>query len=575
MCHDAQTNEIIADCPGFSDTRSAAFDIAATTLTKYLVDNMKKVKVVISVNYNSVRKGVDRIQFTDLLEHLVQFLKVDNKYRDSIGMIVTKVDSEYFNLPDVGLTMTLDSVIINRIAKFLREVKTELNQRSTVDENLTSKISLIDILLAKTDQEYPRIQLFRRPDKAGSVDQIDLLQNCKPKLRKLVFNDLSYTSVDKNDFGFSLSSKSKFEIVEMIERSNDKIRENIEKILQMIVRHYDDLINASQDYFDLEMNLKALYHDLDSSLSNKKAKVLSFQEFCTVVHTLIEKYNIQIPNELFKAIEDEIRYRSLLESVTTDIELVNNKRLENFQAPEMVREVVQFILRVSKWYTFIIHSFSRLSRYNAKENMENAETLKSDHFKQLLIELNFFDYSAESIDFRQSELKSLEHLVAATLEDSMKSKCLDNGSQLIDGNYIKISEAKKLFKDCDGRSSMIYIVAAHTVFVDSNLDLFGKEKKLIIFAPKWEVKGVFHFNLDGISNTERYYTTGQGVPGGAAGVFFGVGNQFINGNDLTISAVGGNGGNGRNGQDGKYDINRIFTIIILIFLMPSLEMARH
>jgi energy-coupling factor transporter ATP-binding protein EcfA2 len=47
---DADTHEVLVDCPGFSDTRSTNYDIAATIFTKYLIDNVNAVKVVLVVN---------------------------------------------------------------------------------------------------------------------------------------------------------------------------------------------------------------------------------------------------------------------------------------------------------------------------------------------------------------------------------------------------------------------------------------------------------------------------------------------------------------------------------------------
>jgi hypothetical protein len=109
---------VLADCPGFGDTRGARYDIAAPVFTQQLLAKSKKMKIMVTVAHPAVRKGIDRTGFTNLLSHLVHFIKDIDKYADSIGLLVTKVENQY--MEDVNGKPEYDAgnMIINEIGSF-------------------------------------------------------------------------------------------------------------------------------------------------------------------------------------------------------------------------------------------------------------------------------------------------------------------------------------------------------------------------------------------------------------------------------------------------------------------------
>lgn len=157
-------NSTIYDCPGFSDTRSEAHDIATNYLIKKIIDNTERVKIVFIVPQSSVVNGGDRTDFPELLKHATNTLKNLNILNRSIGLIVTKVENRR-----IGETEELvsDEVIINTVATFLNETKKLLkdNEQST---------NLLDILLMKVKNKYRRIAIFRNPNKSGPVSDIPI-----------------------------------------------------------------------------------------------------------------------------------------------------------------------------------------------------------------------------------------------------------------------------------------------------------------------------------------------------------------------------------------------------------------
>lgn len=122
---------------------------------------------------------------------------------------------------------------------------------------------------------------------------------------------------------------------------------------------------------------------------------------------------------------------------------------------------------------------------------------------------------------------------------------------IIRGNFVKSSNIR--LTECPlNQISRINVYVVSTFYVDSDLNLIGFEE-LKIFANKWYILHVATFHLNGL-NGEPHERNDNGMPGNPGmdgGNFFGLANEIINGDLLTVNV---NGGNGANGQDGiSYD----------------------
>jgi hypothetical protein len=115
---------------------------------------------------------------------------------------------ENFNLVD-------DKTVIKAIADFLSEVKQVLKEQvtgysstgiSSRERNTYEKaIKFINILLLKKtgnnkQDYYPRICIFRRPDKPGALSNMTLLQAGKHRVEKM-HQQLEFTRKYNIDFG--------------------------------------------------------------------------------------------------------------------------------------------------------------------------------------------------------------------------------------------------------------------------------------------------------------------------------------------------------------------------------------
>ncbi|MEW9824903.1 MAG: hypothetical protein AB2992_07200 (plasmid) [Candidatus Symbiodolus clandestinus] len=245
---DSKTNAAYYDCPGFSDTRSTSYDIAATYFIKKLADHAKNVKIVLVVGYPAVRKGVERQDFIQLMRHATDLIKNIRKFQNSIAIAITKVDNQTVKRGKV-FSLVPDEKIIETIAGFLQEVKQGLEDKLKItdianEEKIfcSNAIKLVNVLRTKNNKNYTRIGIFRRPDELGPLSNITLLQQGKKHIEKILYEELKFTKKSNNDFGYTISEKSKNDINILVEKINDKVWADVSEIVDKIQNYYSVLI---------------------------------------------------------------------------------------------------------------------------------------------------------------------------------------------------------------------------------------------------------------------------------------------------------------------------------------------
>jgi hypothetical protein len=243
---DPESGNVMADCPGFSDTRSVSHDIAATIFTRDLLGKAEKVKIIIAASHHSVRKGVDRLAFPKLLEHAAEFITSIDKYKNSIALMITKVEN----------TLEDDLLIIEEIGTFLIEMRNVLKKKP--QNHLTDKkMQLLNIFLNQQDDMYSNIGIFLRPDREGPLDELENLMDGKIRNRQILFKQLQYTESNSDDFGLSVSNKSKITVLRMIQA----ISQNISKLL-------NDECNILQAAYDAKIGNVNTLDELQTTISN-------------------------------------------------------------------------------------------------------------------------------------------------------------------------------------------------------------------------------------------------------------------------------------------------------------------
>lgn len=256
----------------------------------------------------------------------------------------------------------------------------------------------------------------------------------------------------------------------------------------------------------------------------------------------------------------------------------------------------------TQWEKFLNSLFTQLSSYEIQENPEKYNVKNMAFWEQegkpqglVITEVNFKKFQNKVRKYRlmghrefmnitepsKSQLDDLNRIVNLTLKQKMVIKCTQK-EILITGSYVSLKNVmnqKNTILRCppDNRekATHVKVFALNTIFIDADvnqsmLPFTQKMLPLIFIAPTWEVIDSRHINLLGVDGDHtkanrigmrlllKTSKDGKpGLPGEPGGLFFGIGDRFINGDKLTIAANGGNGGtgqdgtNGENGRDGK------------------------
>lgn len=157
-------------------------------------------------------------------------------------------------------------------------------------------------------------------------------------------------------------------------------------------------------------------------------------------------------------------------------------------------------------------------------------------------------------------------------DDQINEVICSSNKLVVKGNKINISDILNI--TCLKQAKFIELFALDTLIIDANFDMIGQKVQLSIIAPKWEVIGEERkIILDGrdvqplfidyaSSGIGKFKDGNPGKPGDSAGCFLGIGNEFINGENLQIHVNGGAGGPGQFGGNGRNEFLIIFDSLL-------------
>ncbi|GBO21330.1 hypothetical protein AVEN_267892-1 [Araneus ventricosus] len=466
---DAKTNTAYYDCPGFSDTQGTSHEIAETYFIKKVLDFLENLKMVFTINHSSVRKGVDRQDFMKLLRHVTDLVKDIDKFKDSIAMVATKVDNQYRKQGN-DIVLVGDDIVIAAIAGFLQEAKQYLednSKRPNVSEKenrfYENAIKFVEVLLEKEEEKYTRIGIFRRPDMPGPVSDIPLLREGKQYIEKIVYEKLNFSAKNNEDFGYTVSERTKNDINEIVEEINKNLWSRLSNISEKILGYCENLVEQVRDKLRLFVNevnvvdanpseAKAFRYKFisaynsTSELVNKTTNLTNPEELAVIVNTTTSNLNIEIP-------EDDILYIATQGNYFNFLQRVSDKLLSSRPWYQSFKEVETF-LSASK--TIILQDVDSAAKYindRIQINLNNTikviheeytEKIKSLEIQKLPDKLNRdFRIIFELTEEIKNEITT-EKLVNATryVSDNLKISLPEENLQIIanQGKYLKFLE---------------------------------------------------------------------------------------------------------------------------------------
>ncbi|GIX72575.1 uncharacterized protein CEXT_200971 [Caerostris extrusa] len=232
-----------------------------------------------------------------------------------------------------------------------------------------------------------------------------------------------------------------------------------------------------------------------------------------------------------------------------------------------IQDLAHYIYESERWYIFLEALYNKFSEYEIqrdknKYNVENLEDwgkdekpqgiqIIADTFHQFLGKIEIFNIkeyeSIKHITATDLRLEELNHVLCLTLKHKINI-IYKEPYVLIKGDYIRMEEFspnRKAEMDLNdnqknlltllqsGRYKFLNVFAMKTLFIDSDATFPGIGMRFI--APKWEIIG---------------------RPGGS---FFGIGEHFVRGYNLTVTVNGGDGSAGQHGEHGKYGLDGTYA----------------
>lgn len=567
---DREYNVGIYDCPGFVDTRGAAVDIAATYFIRKVIQSIEQVKIIITVNYPSVRKGVDRGDFLELVRHILSLVKNVDKYCGSFALVVTKVDNTYIkNKKTKSQELVSDDTIRESAAQFLRAFKENVPKIS--DEVFSAKVTkLVDALLSKNGTSYERIGIFRRPDEAGPLSENSLLQEGKRFMKKMFVDVIQYTRVKPNDFGYSISDRSKNEIKDLIEEINKTIKIYVQEVGIEMEAVVDARHQQVKDIREFERFLLNVQEKIDS-FHKSVGYEMNLKNFVGELLNLIVDIRVNISKKSLSEILKQGKYLDFLE-------LVSERKIEGSSSKwkEGLSQITDYLNQMKEWYSFLNKFYDLLSSYQIQKSKSKftylyestISTLAHEKFKQFTKSQHDFHVSnsLETMKLDDTQITTLNNLIRSTLNTSMGINYDQSlKGHIITGDYVILSDVDN--KYLSSNDKVISIFATSKIFIDKNITKSRMDDDLsnfVMVAPTWEIIGSERIDLDGNDGDpfpsrfpmdQEAGSDGEngspGNPGHAGANFFGIAQKFVNSENLLISANGGEGGPGQNGADGS------------------------
>lgn len=565
---DLESGVAYYDCPGFMDTRSPKHDLTVAFFLNKLMTYAESFKLVFAVTHSSVKVGEQRGDFPALVRNAVNLIKDIEKYSEGIALVVTKVNSR-----------ANDEKIIKGISNFLKEVQNSFIADNNVP-NLSEKerklnadgIKFIAALLNKEGESFPRIGIVRRPEKAGALDEIPILQSERTAIETIINKKIKYVRKETDDFGFIISPESKTYIVDLTDKIvKDEFVSDVANICHEIEEFYLQKEDHISDVTEL-YNESKLGIDLFSTIRTEDPK-LFLKDIVNATYVL----DIGVSIDTIEPILMHLEYVDFLTNV------VNQTLTNPIQLANKFSNVVDHLANSQKWYGFLIDLEKELLKSNFQnDDMKKVaieiegsfvigdnelKTIKDTKLKRLLENADSNLYSnVETLKVNSFQLKALKNILNEYSSDRLITTCSKNQLNMTaKGLVVKMSDVIKNY--CFSTAKFITIIALNTLIVDEDIDKIGQQAQIMIIAPTWDIFGRRKIILDGENGMNHssaiapngrggdgYPGNGEhgkpGLPGGPGGSFLGIGSKFINEQYLTIQMNGGDGGSGQSGGNG-------------------------
>lgn len=553
---DKETGFVLCDNPGFRDTRSPVHEIMAIYSMKKVLQHTEKIKIVIVVTHSSVKRGMFREDFINVLRHSIEFINDIDQYKDSFYLIANKVENTYIRNQNDEIEVINDESIIDDIGEFLKEVSFSITNGSyTYDKfNSVSKHAfinnakkIISVLLETDNGNYKRIKILRKPAAGGAISDNPIIQINRNEIRDALLNHENMININNTNFGLTLTDSAKLYLSNLFATMNSYTTDLSNMISSYITDYYGYLINSWKDFNDIVSSLMKMKNNA-IQLSKDIETAHNPSQFMNIISNFSEENKLQLDCLIaFKNISILTVYLSNLKEFSYELQYSSASWRTS------IGQIAEFTDDNLNKYLFLQKLYEYLNSYEIQKVKRSYRKVSQKVNK--IFGINLPDPS-QVLMSKDEFSKKLYFLTTDNMSFNRSWKCTTKTMVITDKNVLFSEVASKQRHLCDREPRKIVILAMRTVLIDTDLD-FLRGKDVMIIAPTWHVIGSRMINIDGINGGEALPKAGvgeigkPGLNGKSGGKFYGIGMNFINGENLIISSSGGDGQDGQAGGDGE------------------------
>lgn len=545
--------------PSFNLPTDVRYDLTAWHLIQKSLQYATGVKFLLTLaspprEINPKHVSSDAIESVKYLVRKTTSLINDiEKYSEAISLTVTKVK----NYPKNS-----DVQEIENVAHMLRVTKIELVEEFDAstdieDSNALNKdIRLLEILLLE-DRGYKRISIMRLANEAGPISGMTALQKEKVDITYMVRNNIKYVRSNVNSFSFNILNETRILVPGLTNEMQKRVLLDISNIGNLVKNIYETF---EENLFDLDVLLKKIEEGYEaiSQIYDSDPRTI-VQQISIVTNAL----KLEIPSgKLDGALKHVDLYYFLVS--------LNGHHRENLFSIG-VADTTKYLNETKIWYNFVLNLHESLSGFDVQKHVKEYENITATLIQQCTIDkhkeikvndigLKFYltligiemDPQIEHMTVNSYKLQKLKNVLYRTMIDHGTQSCSENKIS-VQGYNLIFSDVLKM--ECEVDITIREILAMNNLFIDADINEDGKDLQLTIIAPKWEIIGNRSITLkgqDGQAHNEtkalggtRLSTRGSdglpGHPGLSAGLFFAIGNKFINDEHLQVRLRGGKG----------------------------------
>lgn len=563
---DKKSNNKYIVYPGFKEYRQPKEDLSINYIVWKLLKSTVSVKFVFTIAFASYPPSIaDRYDFLEVAKSAVKLIKNIEKYRDSIALVVTKIQNR---LDDDGADVER---LIDQTADLLKQAKRTLENETRSDQDDQGQqlqIKFIDILLEKKNEEYTKITVFRLSDNDTQLD-ISTIEHDKAAFLKIVDTNLVFVRRNESDFGHTLSYESLNVFDNITEETSKRFADNVNVIADGLQKSFLKQEKHSLDLKMLNESMVLGYNKL-TRLNSSQALV-----FITELVIVADQYS----TESYQNVLNLLKYVQFIDFLMH----ANGCDSSAFHFARGLTNTINYLKSSAEWYKYLIDLQDKLTQYDVQNRTTQYRASKLLKQCRLIAEkeTEFIDESTLKAIFSEVDILSY-NLTAESGIDSVKLNALcrvwrkniqsadvscESKKLVVKGYNILMSDVVNL--PCLSNlmpNSTIDIFALHIVFVDADFDMKGKHVQLAVIAPIWEIilndgakERTISLNgeepvklapAESDHDNEGASDGKAGKHGGPGGNFFGIGNNFVNDQQLKIFVNGGTGGAGQDGGRG-------------------------